>query len=436
MKAIRYSPLSSGFTLVEIIGVIAAIAAVSAIGFVTVSNTKQYADATKLEQDVESINRSIQVYLSNGGSLADAASTDAVLTKLKSRGDSAQMLGVTSSMLDARIVPDYGDSTSRLRARWIAAENRFIIEQGTAGVVEFRLDESLASTAPSSDSSTRSAPGSLATSGGWVWDTSQPTEQVLAMGNTPGTAVAVNASAAALLSHPGLTGGAYEVGPSGTVSTDNLYFDGGGYSSHLGVFSMEGMGNPPFDLTTAAGRHAFMKEAVRRILEGGSQGGVAMERSGEGHDLSFTPGTLVAFILIPNNSFQNAYDYMNSTPNPSTGDTRYPLTSLSYSTGNVAQFSQSQAVNLGNDVMAFEDIPGGGDRDFEDVIWKTTGMSQPTWATTTAVDPNTYYVNWDNPQTTSVENENLLTRTSNTLLNGTRPTLRKALQDAGAITTP
>jgi type II secretory pathway pseudopilin PulG len=289
MKAIRYAPLSSGFTLVEVIGVIAAIAAVSAIGFVTVTNTKQMADATKLEQDVESINRSIQVYLSNGGNLTEATTTDAVLTKLKSRGDSSQMLGVTSSMLDARIVPDYGDNTRQLRARWVAADNQFIIEQGTSGVVEFRLDESLAATAPSSDTGTRSAPGSLASSGGWVWDTSQATEQVLEQGNTPGTEVSINASTAALLSHPGLTGGAYEVGPSGTVSTDNLYFDGGGYSSPLGVFSMAGMGNPPFDLTTEAGRHAFMKEAVRRILEGGSQGGVAMDRTGEGHDLTFPP---------------------------------------------------------------------------------------------------------------------------------------------------
>lgn len=422
--------------MVEIIGVIAAIAAVSAIGFVTVTNTRQFAEATKLEQDVESINRSVQVYLSNGGNLTAATTTDAVLTKLKSRGDSSQMLGVTSSMLDARIVPDYGDSSRRLRARWIAADNRFIIEQGTAGVVEFRLDETLAATAPSSDTATRTAPGTLATSGGWVWDTSQPTEQVLEMGNTPGTAVAINASAAALLSHPGLTGGAYEVGPSGTVSTDNLYFDGGGYSSPLGVFSMEGMGNPPFDLTTEAGRHAFMEEALQRVIAGGSQGGVAMDRNGEGHDLSFTPGTLVAFIMIPNDTFANALNHMNSSADPSTNDVRYPLTSLSYSTGNVEQFSQSQAVNLGNDVMAFEDLPGGGDEDFEDDIWKTTGLSQPTWATTTAVDPATYYADYDNPQTGTVEHTNLLNSRSNTLLNGTRPTLRSALQQAGALPPP
>jgi hypothetical protein len=140
--------------------------------------------------------------------------------------------------------------------------------------------------------------------------------------------------------------------------------------------------------------------------------------------------------MIPNDSFENSLSFMNSSVTPNTYDVRYPLTSLSYSTGNVAQFSQSQAVNLGNDVMAFEDIPGGGDEDFEDVIWKTTGLSQPTWATTTAVDPATYYANYDNPYTTTVEHTNLLTRQSNVLLNGTRPTLQSALQNAGAISTP
>lgn len=431
MKATRSPRKPNGFTMIEVLGVVAAIAAVSAIGYVAVTNTKQIASATKLEQDVASINRSIQVYLSNGGNLTGVTTTDAVLTKLKSRGDSSSSLGITSSVLDARVVPDYGDSTSRLRARWMPSpDNKFIVEQGTAGVVEFRLDESLAATTPTTESG-RSSPESLATSGGWVWNTSPATEVATTQGATPGAAVTVNPSVAALLSHPNLTGGVSIVGESGIVTTDNKYYDGAGYMGELGIFSLDGMGDPPYDLKTAAGLAAFMQEAVRRVAAGGTEGGVAMSQDGTGHTVTFNPGTAVAFILIPNQTF----DYVDGLATfPTSSSNQYPLTSLSFDTGTVTGFSQSQAVSLGNDVFAIEDLaPGSADNDYEDIVWKTSGLTQPDWSTMREVDPATYYSNWDNPTTGTVEHTNLLDRTGDPLLNGTDPTLRQVFQNLGLI---
>ena len=72
MKATRFSP-ACAFTLVEVLAVMAALAAITAMGYVAVSNSRTSADYNKLNSDVASINRSIQIFQSGGGSLAEAA---------------------------------------------------------------------------------------------------------------------------------------------------------------------------------------------------------------------------------------------------------------------------------------------------------------------------------------------------------------------------
>ena len=44
MKAIRFSERTVGFTMIEVLAVIAAMAVISSVGFVAVSNVKQAAD--------------------------------------------------------------------------------------------------------------------------------------------------------------------------------------------------------------------------------------------------------------------------------------------------------------------------------------------------------------------------------------------------------
>jgi len=430
MTTLRSPSLRRAFSLVELLGVIAAIAAISAIGIVTVTNTKQAADATKLDQDVASLNESIEIYRSNGGDLSgltgsDSATIDAVLAKLKSKGEASRVIGVTSAVLDARVTADYGDDSTRRRARWDSSKHQFVVaDAATSGVVEFTFDESLAANAAATESG-RSTTKDLATSGGWVWDKGTFTEAATATGNVIGEAV-INPSIAAQLSHPNLTGGSFIA--NGAVKTETKIFDEAGYSGELGIFSLDGMGNPPYDLTTEAGILAFMREAVRRIVEGGSQGGIAMSKNGEGHTVNFTPGTAVAFILIPNATFAKSQTYMSGS-DPSSSNTKYPLTSLSFDTGNVAGFNQSQAVSLGNNVFAFEDIPGGGDRDYDDVIWQTSGITEPDWSSMQAVDAATYY---SEARLNRLSDDDIYYRDSDgNLVKQARRTLRQALTDVG-----
>jgi len=205
---------------------------------------------------------------------------------------------------------------------------------------------------------------------------------------------------------------------NGPVHTEDKLYDGAGYRGSLGLFSLEGMGNPPYDVKTEAGLLAFMREAVRRVATG-DKGGEAMDRDGHGHDLDFAAGTAVAFILIPNGTFAEATTFLAAS-NPSKTNVKYPLTSLSFDTA-VAGFSKSQAVSLGKSVYAIEDIAGGGDRDYEDIVWKTNGVTQAEGKHMQEVDASTYYT------------QAKLNMTGDKLLDGTDPTLRQVFQNMGIM---
>ncbi|MFZ4775223.1 MAG: prepilin-type N-terminal cleavage/methylation domain-containing protein [Terrimicrobiaceae bacterium] len=400
MKAIR-SPHSNGFTLIEVLAVLAAMAAISTIGYVAVSDTRESAEAAKLESDVASINRSVELYETSGGNMTLLTSVDTALTNLKTRDEESGILGVRGSTLDARVWYTPSSEADPVRAVWNNGTKRFeVIDSGGSGVKAFTLSDALASTDPTQAS--RLAVKETSTNSTWLWehDTRNPTPEQPAF--TPMSGSAVNSSLAALLSHPNLTGGAF-IATTGTVSTTRVY-DGAGYRGSLGVFSLEGMGNPPYDLNTSAGLLAFMREAVRRVAEGGTQGGVALDRDGNTHDVEFTTGTAVAYVLIPDDSFQNAATFLQGS-NPSNTNTKYPLLSLSFATGNAAGFYQSQAVSLGHNAYAIEDMaPGTADNDYEDMIWVAEGLTEPDWSTMRDVDPNTYYLDhpyWDTPNTSN-----------------------------------
>jgi len=411
MKAIRF-PRSNGFTMIEVLAVLAAMAAIGTIGYVTVAETRENAVAAKLESDVASINRSLQIYESNGGSLTGLSGADDqtgthhdVLTQLKTRGDSSKILGVSSSVLDSRVYALWQTSaeaaTSNGRAVWNAGAKRFdVVYSGGIGVKEFPLNEDLAAAGAVLDANARAVVKETSTNSTWLWEHGTVAEVAPATGFTPMGGSAVNSSLAALLSHPNLTGGAF-IATNGTVSTTRVY-DGARYNGALGVFSLEGMGNPPYDLATPAGLLAFMREAVRRVAEGGTQGGVALDTAGNTHDVEFTTGTAVAYILIPNSSFQSAATFLQAS-NPSKTDQKYPLLSLSFATGNTDGFYQSQAVSLGHNAYAIEDLaPGHADNDYEDIIWVAEGLTEPDWSTMREVDPTTYYEDhpfWDTPNT-------------------------------------
>ncbi len=238
MKAIR-SPQSNGFTLIEVLAVLAAMAAIGTIGYVAVSDTKESADSAKLESDVSSINRSIQIFQSNGGSLAGLSTTDTVLAKLKTQGDPSKVLGVTSSVLDARIYPVYQTtaeaSSAAPRAVWRSGESRFVVvESGSGGVKEFRLNEELAATDPTLDTSRTTAKET--TSGtGWVWSHAPAAEVAATVGVTPQAGASDTALSVAI--NQNFQSGYWTIDASGAVNV-NYVFREAGYSSRLALFSL------------------------------------------------------------------------------------------------------------------------------------------------------------------------------------------------------
>jgi len=445
MKATRLSP-AGGFTMVEVLAVLAALAAITAVGYVAVSNTTTSAGSNKLNSDVASINRSIQIFQSAGGSLAGLNGTDDgtgshndVLTKLKTKGDPSQILGVTSSALDARVYAVWQTSaeaaTSSSRAVWNASAGRFqVATSGGIGVKKFLLNEDLASSAPTIDS-TRTSVRTVASGNGWVWAQAPPAVVASATGATPQTGVADNGLA--VMSNLGLNTGSWTVGPTGQV-TFNYGYREAGYQSRLGLFSLDGM--DIYDLTTDAGRKAFMLEAMRRILAGGTQGQVVIDASkntpgSSSNTFTFNPGDQVAALIIPNTDLQSAMNSLASyngtlaayaTANPSTS----PLVSVAQNGVDIPSFYSRQFAMLGtnSNTYAVEDMTTttSTTADYQDMVFTTAGMTANATMNTIA-NPADFYTNaamkamdpnwtWDQ-----------------TGVNGSTQTLHQYLQSVGVV---
>lgn len=383
--------LSRGFTLVELLVVVSAVSLLAATGVYTVTSARESAAGNKLMADVQTLNNAVQMYQASGGTVPDGASAENILALLKTSASmtAAQgKVGFSGSFIDPRTGIDAADDSDagKLRAKWDATASRFLVAADNSYPIRsFNMKSG-----PGNGQRSEAAPTLVAsdmTSGGakWVWDYE---DSGFLAANTRGNggAPSLNPGMSAALGH-GFQGGFWGVGASGAV-TSNYVYDGAGYSGQLGLFSLAGMGPDVYDLTTDAGLEAFYREAVRRVLAGGSEGQMMVDTSqgtGSSVTANFTPGDAVAAILIPNGRFDQA----NFTDDNSD---RYPLLSLSFPTGDAGDFYQSQMVSLGNDGFAFEDLAGGGDQDYEDIIFTANGLEQPDWSTTNAVDPNTYYL--------------------------------------------
>lgn len=387
MKAIRF-PLANGFTMIEVLAVLAAMAAIGAIGYVSVSNTKTNADSEKLQADVASINRSIQVFQSQGGSLTGLTSVDDVLNKLKTKA-SDSVLGASSSALDARVYAFYQTTSeataSNPRAVWTPSKNRFeVVYTGGVGVKEFRLNEDLAGEAPTVDT-TRTTTKQVNSGTGWEWDYAVPVEVASTTGSTPQIGIADTGSA--VLGNLGLDVGDFVVDPNGNGDvTFNYGYREAGYNQRVGFFSLDGM--DIYDLTTDAGRKAFLLEAMRRVLSNSTDGHVVLDAATStpgvtGNTYNFRPGDHLGAIVIPNTNFQSALTSLandtGSLANYSASHAQTsPLVSVAKTGEDIPSFYSKQFVDVGNGVVAVEDQPTlttGAPADYQDVVFTTTGMT-------------------------------------------------------------
>jgi choice-of-anchor A domain-containing protein/prepilin-type N-terminal cleavage/methylation domain-containing protein len=171
---------AAGFSLIEVLMVIAVVSTVAAGALLGISSVSESAEATRLDRDVRVVNGAIRAYLLNGGTFLETDLVDParVLAKLKSRAsaDSArQLAGVRGSMVDQRLTFELQSEEEAVsngeRARFIAdrLNPRFVIERGgSRGIRRFVLDSEMAKQDFGAEE--RTVTMKLAKKDAWVWD--------------------------------------------------------------------------------------------------------------------------------------------------------------------------------------------------------------------------------------------------------------------------
>ena len=416
-----------GFTLVEVLVVMSAVAIISSLVFSGVNQAREAATTSKLSSDVQSLNNSVTLYIASGGSLTGNEDATAVIRKLKTRRTAASAdtsPGLTGSFIDPRISPVWQTTAeangSTTRAVWDG--QRFnLVTNGSAGIKEFILDDALAAAATETEVRSDVLASSALSNAGpkWIWNYQDSNARDLPASPPNYSALAVGFGSAVPFEQ-GFEG-FFTVGPTGQVDVSYVFREAG-YKSRLALFSLEGMGADVYDLDTVAGQQAFLREALRRVVEGDRAQIIidaAANQVGFNQSYAFRPGDTVAAILIPNDSFQTALtQFIANTSNSQT----YPLTSLSRNGGDQAPFYANQYATLGNGTnsYAIEDIStaGSSDNDYQDLIFRANGLTQDESDFANRIeDPVTFFRNdpfW------------------NKSING-RPTLRQSLITAGII---
>lgn len=236
--------------MVEVLVVIVVISALGSAGYMAVSSSREAAQDRKLTADVATVNSAVQVYLANGGSLDGVTDANEVLAKLKTRADAtsaSKTIGLTGSFLDTRAEPVWqsgGEAgTGQLRARWSPSSREFTLtSEGGAGIKEFRLNDSLAGEAPTTE--TRDRTKDAATEKDWVWDYTDRTNAVAQVGVNPESGSGTNTPSGTAgysqpLQEPGFSsyGGSYSLSAfdmNVTLTNPNpggssqIYFSAGG----------------------------------------------------------------------------------------------------------------------------------------------------------------------------------------------------------------
>jgi len=394
--------------------------------------------------DCRLINRAGETDVANGGSFSGSESTQQIVEKLKTvaENNGAGIVGISDALIDGRIEPvmqslnEAGSTQLRAVAQWDSGRDLWYFRTGrpetgisSQGVKEFRLNEALAALAQTTEAREITK---VASSGGWHWDWNPVAETERPVGWSPTIGLEV-------ASEQLFPGGYWTVGSSGVVPVSYVYREAG-YSSRLALFSLEGMGSTNFNLDTGEGQRQFLLEALRRIIDEDRAQTIidvskdkAIANSTDelkvvrDKPFTFRPGDTVAALLIPNTSFETAKallesvgpiaegsnlletlakgqgDFNRDYVQDATGTRRdarqvFPLTSLirSPDAANPQDnfpFYADQFASLGTGTSAYaiEDIQGGGDNDYQDLIFQANGISAPEGSITNTIDPETYY---------------------------------------------
>ena len=161
-----------GYSLLELLIVVAVLSSVMAAGYFAVTSLTGSARAGKLHSDVVTLNNAVRTYLTHGGKIPASADGPAVINKLKStssRTSGERIAGLKGTMLDARLRGQLITVGGPERAVWNPTKQRFELVNTGTGFSAFDLgaDPALAEVEEE-----RSATLSLARNDHWVWDSS------------------------------------------------------------------------------------------------------------------------------------------------------------------------------------------------------------------------------------------------------------------------
>lgn len=131
---------SKGFSIVELMGMLAVVGTLVSGGVATVSHLSDRASSQKLHSDVKLLNSAVQVYQAFGGDLSSVTTVDQVLARLRSVTDPelvSLVPGMTGSMIDRRLrsVPMSAEEVGSKveRAIWDADAQKFVVVEGGVG---------------------------------------------------------------------------------------------------------------------------------------------------------------------------------------------------------------------------------------------------------------------------------------------------------------
>jgi prepilin-type N-terminal cleavage/methylation domain-containing protein len=136
---------ADGFSLLELLIVVAALSSVAAMGFMGFADTGDAVKAAKLRQDVAAINSAVKTYLVYGGDLSAVTDANAVLAKLKTTTDPSsrnKIAGLRGTMLDLRLRGVTSTARNEAKAVWNQATQSFEVRMDGTGFREFILDPS------------------------------------------------------------------------------------------------------------------------------------------------------------------------------------------------------------------------------------------------------------------------------------------------------
>lgn len=161
-----------GFTLLEILMVLAVTSTLAAVAAVQFMDTTASVKSTKLQQDVAALNRAVRTYAMSGGDLTTARTGSDIIAKLKSTTqsqDRSRIAGLRGAMVDTRLLGVPSTENGAQRAVWDSSRKVFLVETKGDGFREFILYDNAAQPAARVEEK-RNILMALDTADKWVWN--------------------------------------------------------------------------------------------------------------------------------------------------------------------------------------------------------------------------------------------------------------------------